>query len=201
MLANPPAPKAQDRAREVRYRRLEVKDMQDIEGERPIQRVFRARADGLAPCRPARRRQRPRAGLRRPQPLYTRRRRPHLRVRWVALALRVPAGRPARQGGNRVLMRPAQGCRAGQGRALEHRVSPRRDRGVPFRARAGVLQRRDRRDPGRLRDREVGLQARQPARQRRGGVDEPYPEKGLVAGRRFGSEEGLRTALFDWVNW
>lgn len=65
----------------------------------------------------------------------------------------------------------------------------------------GVLQRRDRRDPGRLRDREVGLQARQPARQRRGGVDEPYPEKGLVAGRRFGSEEGLRTALFDWVNW
>lgn len=92
MLANPPAPKAQDRAREVRYRRLEAKDMQDIERERPIQRVFRARADGLAPRRPARRRQRPRAGLRRPQTLHTRRRRPHLRARWVALALRVPAG-------------------------------------------------------------------------------------------------------------
>lgn len=78
---------------------------------------------------------------------------------------------------------------------------PRWDRGVPFRARAGVLQRRDRRDPGRLRGREVRLQARQPAQQRRGGVDEPYPEKGLVAGRRFGSGEGLRAALFDWVNW
>lgn len=52
MLANPPAPKAQDRAREVRYRRLEAKDMQDIERERPIQRVFRARADGLAPAVP-----------------------------------------------------------------------------------------------------------------------------------------------------
>ena len=53
-----------------------------------------------------------------------------------------------------------------------------------------------------IRDREVGLQARKPARQRRGGVDEPHPEKGARRGQEVRLRGGEpRAALLDWADW
>ena len=121
-------------------------------------------------------------------------------ARRVALVLRLPARRPVQPGDRGLLPRPAQGRVEREGRLLERRVPDHRVRDVPLGPRGGVPQRRDRRAPDRLRDRGSASGPGDPHDNAVAGSANHILKRELVAGGRFGSEEELRAALFDWAN-
>lgn len=185
MLANPPAPKAQDRAREVRHRRLEAKDMQDIEGERPIQRVFRARVDGLAPCRPC---THVAADL-----TYVR-----AVSRWRYACLLVDLHDREIIGcscGRRKDAAPAKAALSNVEFPLDEIEASHSDRGPEFcNAEIDAI-------PA---DFGIARSVSRPGNPHDSAVVESTShilKRELVAGGRFGSDEELRAALFDWANW
>lgn len=122
--------------------------------------------------------------------------------RRVALVLRLPVRRPVQQADRGLLLRSAQGRVAREGLLFERRVPVHRDRGVPLGIRGAEFCNAE--INAILAAFGIERSVSRPGNSHNNAVVESTNhilKREPVAGGRFGSEEGLRAALFDWANW